>query len=112
MWPVLAVVGCPKHANCASWVGRSDEGGRLRVGSAGHGFVVSAFDRAGGADLTDGRAWVRLSPSNRTLERLAIDGDIADNTVGLGERKKHDRNKEGKGREEERCGLHCQLSAK
>jgi len=112
VWPILAVVGRPEHVDAASWVRRSDKGCRFRVGSAGYSLVVSALDGAGGADLTDGRAWDRLSSSDRTLECLAIDGDLADNTVGLGERKKHEGNKEGEGREEESCGLHRLLSAK
>ena len=88
--PVLAVVGCPEHINCATRVGGSDKRGGFRVGSTGHGLVVSTLDGAGVGDLTDGRAWERLSSSDRTLEGLAIDGDRGDNTVGLGEREKHE----------------------
>lgn len=109
MRPVLAVVGRPEHVNSASWVGRSDEGGRLRVGSAGHGLVGGTLHGAGGADLTDGRAWDRLSSGDRTLVRLAIDDDLANNAVGLNEREKHEGNKEGEGGQEESGSLHCVL---
>jgi len=53
--PVLAVVSRPEHINGASWIGGSNEGGGLRVGSAGHSLVHSALDGAGVGDLTDGR---------------------------------------------------------
>ena len=98
--PVLAVVGRPEHVNCATGVGGSDEGGRLCVRPAGHGLVGSTLDRAGVADLTDGGTLDRVSSGDGTLVGLAIDGDLADDAVGLGEREKHEGNKEGKGREE------------
>ena len=101
MWPVLAVVGRPEQVDSATWVGRGDEGGRLRVGSAGHSLVVSTLDGAGVADLTDGGAWNRLSSGNRTLVGFTIDGDLSSDTVGLSQRKKHERNKEREGGKEE-----------
>jgi len=101
VWPVLAVVCGPEHVNSATWVGGSDEGGRLRVGSAGHSLVVSTLDGAGVGDLTDGGAWNRLSSGDRALVGFAIDGDLANDTVGLDEREKHERNEEREGRKEE-----------
>lgn len=107
--PVLAVVGRPEHVNCATGVGGSDEGGRLCVRPAGHGLVGSTLDRAGVADLTDGGTLDRVSSGDGTLVGLAIDGDLADDAVGLGEREKHEGNKEGKGGEEENSRLHRSL---
>jgi len=100
VWPVLAVVCGPEHVNSAAWVGGSDEGGRLRVRSAGHSLVVSTLDGAGVGDLTDGRAWGRLSTSDRTLVDFAINSDLAKDTVGLDEGEKHEGNKGENGEEE------------
>jgi hypothetical protein len=108
MWPVLAVVGRPEHVDIAAGVGRSDKGGRPRVGSAGHGLVVSTLYGAGGTDLTNWRAWDQLASSDRTLVGFAINDDIIDDTVGLDEREKHEGNK-GEGGEEESGSLHCVL---
>jgi hypothetical protein len=101
VWPVLAVVGRPEEVNRATRVGGSDEGGRLRVGSAGQSLVVSTLDGAGVADLTDGGAWDRLSSGDRALVGFAIDGDLASDTVGLDEGEKHEWNKEREGGKEE-----------
>jgi hypothetical protein len=108
--PVVVVVGRPEHVNVAPGVGRGDEGGRLCVGSAGHSNVVGALDGAGVADLTDGGVWDELSSGDGTLVGLAVDGDLGDNPVSLGEREEHEGNKEGEGGEEESGGLHCSLS--
>ena len=107
MWPVLPVVGRPEHIDITSWVGRSDEGGGLRAGSAGQSLVRSALDGAGIANLTDGRACDRRPSGDGTLVGLAVDSDLADNTVGFSERKKHERNKEGEDGKEKSRGLHC-----
>lgn len=107
MWPVLAVVGCPEYVDSASWVCGSDERGRLRAGSAGHGLVGGTLDGAGAVDLTDGRAWDRLSSGDRTLVRLAVDADRGDNTMGLDDRKKRKGNQDGEGGCEESGSLHC-----
>jgi len=101
VWPVLAVVGSPEHVNSATWVGGSDKGSRLRVGSAGYGLVVSTLDGAGVADLTDGRACNRLTSGDGALVGFAVDGDLANDTVGLGKREKHEWNKEREGGKEE-----------
>ena len=106
MGPILTVVGRPEHINSASWIGRSNERGGLRVRSAGHSLVHSAFDRASGADLADGRAWDGLSSGDGALVGLSINSDVANNTVGLSKREKHKGNK-GEGGEEESRGPHC-----
>jgi hypothetical protein len=94
VWPVLAVVGRPEHVDSATGVGGSDEGGRLRVGSAAHRPVVGTLDGAGVADLTDGGAWNRLSTGDGTLVGCAIDGNLTGDAVGLGEGEKHEGYKE------------------
>ena len=106
MGPILTVVGRPEHIDSASWVGRSNERGGLRVGSAGHSLVHSAFDGASVTDLTDGRAWDGLSSGDGALVGLSINGDVANNTVGLSKWEKHKGNK-GEGGEQESRGLHC-----
>ena len=93
MWPILVVVSRPEHTHSASRVCRSDEGGRLRVGSTGHSLVRSTLNGTGSANLADGRAWDRLPSGQGTLVRLSIDGDLLDNTVGPGEGEKHEDNK-------------------
>ena len=99
----------PEHVNSASWISGGDERGRLRVGSASHGKIVGTLDRAGVVDLTDWGVWDRVSPSDRTLVGLAINDNLADDTVGLGEWEKHEGDKE-EGRKEKSCGLHCLLN--
>jgi len=94
VWPVIAVVGRPEQVNIAAGVGGSDEGGRLRVGPTAHRLVVSTLDGAGVTDLTNGGAWDRLPSGDRTLVGFAIDGDLASDAVGLGEREEHEGNKE------------------
>lgn len=106
VWPVLAVIGLPEYVDSAPWIGRSDEGGRLRVGSTVNCEVICALDGAGVANLTDGRVWDGIPSSNGALVCLAIDGNLADNPVGLDEREKHERH-EGENGKEESCGLHC-----
>ena len=83
---MLTVVGLPEGLDGASWVRRSVKGGGLRVGPTGHGVVHRALDGTGVADLTDGRAWGLVSSGDGTLVSLAIDGDLSENAVGLGER--------------------------
>ena len=106
MWPVLAVVGLPKGVDSTSRVGRSDEGGRLRVGSTSHRQVVGTLDGARVADLTNGRAWDRISSSNGTLVHFAINGNLTENTVGPNKWEECEGDEEECG-EEESCGLHC-----
>jgi len=106
VWPVIAVVGRPEYIDIATRVGRSDKGGRLRVGPTGHRYVVSTLDGAGVGDLTDGGVWERLSAGDGALVGLAINGDLAGNTVGLGDREKHEGDKEREGGEEESGSLH------
>jgi len=102
--PVFAVIGRPEHIDSAPWVGRSDKWGGLRVGSAGHSLVHSALNGASVADLTNGRAWDRLPSGNGTLITLAVNGELAGDTVGLDEGEKHEGNKGEDGKEE---SLHC-----
>lgn len=84
--PAVVVDDLPEHADSASWIGRNDEGSRLRDG------YVCLDGEAGVADLTDGGVWDHWAgPSgDRNLVCLVVDSKPAENAAGLGEWGKHD----------------------